>query len=258
MRSVLRQPRMMVVALAMLLANGCLTLRQQELTLYPGTPARAVIFVADGAGNFQACSDSIRKSIARDKASIDVITFPWSHGYCRILADQLAARHAKAQGKRLALEVEAFAAQYPDVRIHLVGHSAGSSVVLSALENLPPGLVERAVLLSPSVSARYDVRPALRNVQLGLHVYYSRHDFWYLGLATDVLGTADRRFFQAAAGRNGFHVDTSDDLDLMLKLHQRAWQPSDGATGNFGGHFGNYQPEFLRHNLLPLVKRAKL
>lgn len=251
-----RQQRYAAMALAVLLAGGCLTLRRDRPTELPAAPAGAVVFVADGAGNFQAASDSLRKAIRKHHAPVHVVTFVWSHGYYRIVADQLGFRHAQAQGKRLAHEVQAYAALHSHTPIYLLGHSAGATVVLSALENLPPGTVERAFLLSPSVSANYDVRPAVQSVSLGLHVYYSRHDYWYLGLATHFLGTADRRFFQPASGRVGFDVDDHDPA-LWGKLIQRPWTPADGFTKNFGGHFGNYQPDFLRFYLLPLVQPMK-
>ena len=43
--------------------------------------------------------------------------------------------------------------------------AAGSAVAVSALENMPPNTVDRAFLLSPSLSAAYDVRPALKAVK---------------------------------------------------------------------------------------------
>src|SRR2546425_673127 len=87
-----------------------------------------------------------------------------------------------------------------------VSAAPANGVVFVALENMPPGLVERAFLLSPSVSTSYDIRRAVRSVTRGLHVFYSKHDYWYLGFATHVLGTADRRYFHPASGRIGFSV----------------------------------------------------
>lgn len=241
--------------MALALVAGCLTLHRPNPTELPYHPKGAVVFVADGAGNFQATSESVRKAVRRDCLPIDVVTFEWSHGNGRILADQLGFRYARAQGKRLALEVQAFADAHPHTPVYLVGHSAGATVVLSALENLPPGLVERAMLLSPSVSDQYDVCLALRGVNLGMHVYYSQHDYYYLGLATHFLGTADRRFFHPASGRVGFR--SAGACDMAAKLFQRPWHPTDAVTGNLGGHFGNYQPEFLRAQVLPLIQPVK-
>ena len=59
-----------------------------------------------------------------------------------------------------------------------------------------------------------------------------------------------------ASGRVGFDVD-DHDAALWGKLIQRPWTPADGFTKNFGGHFGNYQADFLRFYLLPFVQPIK-
>lgn len=248
-------PSLLLVLLT-LVASGCLTLRQSSSTAMPAKSAQGVIFVADGAGNFQIASRTLRELIERERLPLHVITFEWSHGRGRVLADQLGFRYALVQGKRLAVEMEEFARQHPDTPIYLAGHSAGSTVVLSALEHAPPELVERAFLLSPSVSTRYDIRPAVHSVKHGLHVFYSRHDWVYLGLATHLLGTADRHYVAPAAGRVGFHVPSEDgDFALQSKLFQRPWRHVDAQTGNLGGHYGNYSPAFLKRHLLPLLQQ---
>jgi hypothetical protein len=243
---------------ATLAVSGCLTFHDRRPTSVSAAPANGVVFVADGAGNYQAASHELREVIGHEHAPLHVVTFEWSHGYGRILADQLGFQYALAQGKRLALEVESYAQSNPQMPIYLLGHSAGSTVILSALENMPPGIVERAFLLSPSVSTSYDIRPAVRSVNRGLHVFYSQHDYWYLGFATHVLGTADRRYFHPASGRVGFNVPIdSGDFALQAKLFQRPWQRVDAATGNLGGHYGNYVPAFLKRHVLPLLDSVK-
>ena len=249
---------LVLILTATLALSGCWTLRPRNPTTISAAPATGVVFVADGAGNFQVASRTLRDLIERERLPIHVVAFEWSHGYGRILADQLGYRYALAQGKRLAVEIEAYARDHPHMPIYLVGHSAGSTVILSALEHAPPGLVERAFLLSPSVSNQYDIRPAVNAVNRGMHVYYSRHDYWYLGLATHVLGTSDRRFIHPASGRVGFKVHTDHgDFALQAKLFQRPWQHIDAQTGNFGGHYGNYAPSFLKRHLLPLLEPVK-
>ncbi len=128
-------------------------------------------------------------------------------------------------------------------------------MVLSALENGRPGVVERAFLVAPSVSARYELTPALTNVKHAVHVYYSRHDWYYLGIATHVVGTQDRKWFEPASGRVGFRFEpkSPEQQALAAKLLQHPWKQSDTQTGNLGGHFGAYQSEFLRRNVLPLT-----
>ena len=126
--------------------------------------------------------------------------------------------------------------------------------VLAALENLPPGIVERCLLLSPSHSNCYDLRPALANVNKGIHVFYSGSDRLYLNMAMRMMGRTCPECAQAS-GRTGYRVypQTPEDLALYSKLYQRAWTPCDRPTGNLGGHFGNYEPDFIHRSFLPLL-----
>src|SRR5579862_203972 len=101
-------------------------------------PCHDVAFVCDGAGNYQITSKQLRGVVAATHAPLSIETFVWSHGYKKILPDQTDLQHARQKGQLLAEEVLHFHCQHPDVRIHLVGHSAGSMVVLSATEHLPP------------------------------------------------------------------------------------------------------------------------
>lgn len=218
----------------------------------PGT-----VFVADGAGDFQFTSRSIRNVAQADGYPLQVVTYSWSHGYLRVIADQVGYEHARCEGKRLATEVLEFHARHPGTPVYLLGHSAGSAVILAALENLPPGVVDRAVLLSPSLSTCYDVRPALASVEGGLYVFHSPYDTWYLGVVTGVVGNSDRRW-GSSSGRYGFHVPDCDPAGVYARLHQRSWQPSDVELGNRGGHYGNYQREFLRVHVLPLLEPVPL
>lgn len=246
---------MRTVLIVLCLLPGCATVQIVRRPNAPEDRVDAVVFVADGAGNFQGCSLMLRDTTQNDRLPVRIQTFEWSHGYCRILADQLSHHHAKRAGKALAREVEDYHARHPRCRIYLLGHSAGATVVLAALEECPLGIVDRAFLLSPSVSAAYDLVPALTNVRHAVHVYTSKHDWWYLGLATHIFGTQDRRYLTPASGRHGFRFvpATPEQESLRSKLKQHPWRQRDAATGNLGGHFGAYQPEYLRRNVLPLV-----
>ena len=71
-----------------------------------------------------------------------------------------------------------------------------------------------------------------------------------------MLGTANRHW-EAAAGRVGFRptIRCADDAPLYEKLHQFAWSSSLAYTGNKGGHYGAYQPGFLKVCVLPLFEK---
>jgi len=219
-------------------------------------PKGDIVFVADGAGNYQMASKMLRATVAGLGAPVQVETFVWSHGYKKTFLDQVDLPHARAQGQRLAGAVLAYHDQHPEARIHLLGHSAGSMVVLVAAECLPPGTVDCIVLLGPSVSCEYDIRPALRCACRGLDVHYSGRDWMYLGLCTSLVGCADRKYC-GASGRKGFslRLETPDDEPLLERLRQHAWQPCDRDLGHDGGHYGAYQPEYLKARVLPVLLR---
>lgn len=215
-----------------------------------------MIFTVDGAGGFESTSTALRHVVEESGAPLGVEAVWWSHGYGRVVADQVDCGHARTEGQRLAARVIALRQLRPDAAIYLVGHSAGTAVVLAAAEALPPASVDRIVLLSPSVSACYDVRPALRTARTGVEVFYSARDVAYLGVGTALLGTADSRRLCPAAGRVGFRCygDTPEDATLYARLHQHAWHPCIEWTGNHGGHYGAYQREHLRAFILPLLR----
>jgi hypothetical protein len=95
---------------------------------------------------------------------------------------------------------------------------------------------------------------ALCSAREGIDVFYSRWDWWYLGLAFTVLGTADASWLQPAAGRMGFSVPDhfGEGAQVYGKLRQYPWNPNQAWSGNFGGHYGTYQQNYLRAYVLPL------
>lgn len=214
------------------------------------------MFVLDGAGGFEAASHTLAKTIAQQNSSVEIRTFHWTHGYCRVFSDQMHSAHVRREGQKLADLVLACREQAPSQLIFLVGHSAGCGVVLAAAENLPPNTLERIVFLAPAVSAKHDLRPALRTSCLGIDAFISSHDWALLGLGTMLMGTTDRCWMTAAAGKKGFQaiVSCPEDEALYAKLRQYPWDPSLMWTGHKGGHYGAYQPGFLRTFVLPLLQ----
>jgi len=219
--------------------------------------AKAIVFAADGAGNFQAASQSLRKTVRDDALPIEVVTFDWSHGNNRIIADQTDYCWAREKGRALADMIEDYKRDHPKTPIYLVGHSAGAMVAIAAVEDLPPGTIAKAILLAPSLSSQYDLRPALARVAESIEVFYSRRDVPYLVCALRLFGTTDGKPLPAG-GLVGFvsRVESEEDIVLNGKLHQRPWVPDDMRAGHTGGHYGAYAPNFLRWNVLPLIRAS--
>ena len=251
----MRQSTFPALMVGLMLSAGCYTVpRHVSCAPEIATDQEGVIFAVDGAGGFHATSQALRQAVAAEHLPYCVTTVEWSHGHGRVLADEMDCKYSRAAGIQLAEEIRAFHKDYPDRAVYLVGHSAGSAVVLSAAEHAPPASIDRIVLLAPSVSADYDVRPALKAVRRGLDIFYSQRDNAYLGIGVALVGTADGHWGCAAAGRVGFREKPATPAEALLfaKLHQHAWAPSVEWTGNHGGHYGCYQAWHLRRYVLPL------
>jgi hypothetical protein len=198
----------------------------------------------------------LQEAIDEQRLPLAVETLDWTHGYGHILIDHVDVCHTEAQGRRLAERVLALKQQCPGLRVYILSHSAGCAVSLAAGEHLPPNSVESMILLAPAVSAGYDLRPALTATARSIEVFYSHRDWAALGIGTTLVGTADG-CWAAAAGRIGFQPSVGPGEEgLYTRLRQHAWSPCVAWAGNGGGHYGAYQPTFLRAYVLPLLNPA--
>src|SRR5919198_4530808 len=170
-------PRPLAVPLALIVgacaAAGCAGPGRPDCPP-PPAPCADVVFVANSSGDLRTTTAALCRAVEAEGAPLRVETFAWSHGPGRYLTDHVDHANQRAQGCRLAALVAARRRDCPGAAVYLVGHSAGAAVVLAAAESLPPGSVERVVLLAPSVSYDYDLRPALRAARLGVDAFTSR------------------------------------------------------------------------------------
>ena len=212
-----------------------------------------VVFAINGSGSLQATSTALAKAVADAGLPLAVVTLEWSQG--RIVADQTDWRHAREQGCRLASQIASYRQANPGQAIYVVAHSAGSGVALTAAATVPPGSVNRVILLAPSVSSDYDLRPALRGSKDGIDVFYSRRDAFALGFGVALVGTSDGCRGCQAAGRVGFraHAESAEDAVLHAKLRQHPWKRCQARLGNHGLHMGALKPGFLHTCVLPLL-----
>jgi hypothetical protein len=215
--------------------------------------SRPLVWVVDGAGDLKGCSNALSQANMLAGSPLELSVFPWSHGYRRLLIDQIDWKHAKSQGERLAAAIQARKEREPGRRIVLVGHSAGCAVVLAAGDVLPSDAIDRTVLLAPSVSTGYDLRESLSASKEGLDVFCSRKDWVALGFVIRVVGTTDTGS-GTAAGRFGFQPkgEVAADPSVNAKLRQHFWSADLAWTGHTGGHHGMHNPAFVRTYLLPL------
>ena len=222
----------------------------------PDAPdARPLVWVLDGAGDLKGCSNALSPAIAVVGQPVEMALFSWSHGYRRMFLDQTDTSHARAQGAKLAQAILERKMHEPGRRVVVVAHSAGCAVALAACDLLPMDAVDRVVLLAPSVSTGYDIRPSLWSAKEGVDVFCSRKDWVALGFVVRVVGTTDNFWSGSAAGRLGFKPKKTNVLaDLeAARLRQHFWSPEVAWTGHTGGHHGMFAPDFIQTYLVPLM-----
>ncbi|MCE9564727.1 MAG: hypothetical protein K8U57_22060 [Planctomycetes bacterium] len=213
-----------------------------------------LVWVLDGAGDLKGCSNSLVAANTLTDTPVELSVFPWSHGYRKLYKDQTDAEHAREQGRRLAEAILERKAREPGRRVVIVSHSAGSAVALAAGDVMPIDAVDRVILLAPSVSTGYDVRPTLWSSREGIDVFCSKKDWVALGFVVRVVGTADG-YRASAAGRWGFQPRGSKALAdaEAARFRQHFWTEDMAWTGHTGGHHGVNAPEFVRTYLHPLI-----
>jgi len=234
--------------LAALAAVGCNGAKYTT----PARYERGLVICLSGAGGFTGECGRIRDGLNAGGVDRAIEIFEWSQG--GVLSDQVAVEENRRKATELAYRVEAYMAEHPGRPVHLVGLSAGTGLVVWALEDLSVQ-VEGAILLASSLGAHYDLTPALSKVRDRLYSFNSLADT-VLGLGIAVTGTVDREG-DIAGGLAGFSLpagasETSKTL-YKEKLVQIGWWPGDVILGNLGDHLGTTNPLFVQARLTPLV-----
>jgi pimeloyl-ACP methyl ester carboxylesterase len=186
-----------------------------------------VVFVLGGIGGCDPVQTFAPLVFPLAGVEHEVRIFDWTHGKFHPLRDVQDTRWLLRRADELADKIKAVKADCPDRPVFIIAHSAGTAVALYAAEKLPPGTLDRLILLAPAVSPSFDLRPALRATKGEVVVFHSKLDVFMLGWGTSTFGTADR-YYLPAAGVHGF--DVPDDLDpesggLYERLVQSAWKP---------------------------------
>jgi pimeloyl-ACP methyl ester carboxylesterase len=238
-----------IMAALLILAGSWLV--GQEAKAAPPCVHPGIIFVANDAGDTTALTENLCEVLSVNQWPMRVATTRWSSFGGPARDYNYAALH-RAHGLRMAAQVMAAQRAYPGAKIYLMGHSSGAHVVLAAAEALPPGSIDRIVLLSPAVSCTYDLRRALKASREGMDVYTSLQDGVLID-RVDMFGTADGIRDVPAAGVVGFRCPprSAPDAQLYHLLRQYPFRPEMDSTGNWGYHFGSIQCNFLRLVVLP-------
>ncbi len=155
--------------------------------------------------------------------------------------------------------IQSYQTLYPGRPVFLIGHSGGCRMVVQTLESLPEGTtVEKAVLLAPCMSSKYDLRLAMSHTRSGICAFSSGLDVPISVPLTSLRGLADGEF-RLAAATVGFRPP--DDLsprerqwyEQRLDQSRYSWKMLE--VGHTGGHFGWTTPAFIAAHVVPQLTR---
>ena len=210
-----------------------------------------VIFL-DGAG-WSGSHHRIRAGLRAAGYRGRVEDYPWSS----LLGpgpDHFLVARKKAKGRQLAERIEKIRAKHPDDPIYLMGLSAGTAVVVFALEQLPPGMyVDHVVLFSPSMSDRHDLTKALQHVRGRLYATCSKYDGILAGVAVNADGVSGR-----PAGVQGLRMPSGvKRYDLYARVVNLPWRPAYAGFGWNGGHTSVTTKDFVQRVIAPRILTHK-
>jgi pimeloyl-ACP methyl ester carboxylesterase len=222
----------------------------------PGEPGRlAFVYVVNGSGDSTSVTENLCEIFKECGYPLKVYTIRW----CRW--GQMAKDHADIEAQLIAAErlhtaLLRHRTARPQDSIVVIGHSAGTHVILDATRGLPANCIDRIILLASSVSDCYDLRWALYSSRDGIDAWYSTRDR-IVALGAEVLGTADKQATNAA-GQFGFKVPPHGvpGAQLYQKLRQHEWTPEYAWTGHRGGHTGFTRKGFLEAYIVPQILQS--
>jgi hypothetical protein len=163
-----------------------------------------------------------------------------------LLVNQTNVLGNRMAGKNIAQMIEKYQMAYPGRPVYIVGHSGGGGVAIFTAEAMRPGqTIDGIVLLSASISADYNLKPALGHCRKGILNIYNRADSALLGTGTMIMGNVD--------GGHGTSAGLSGFMRRNPKLRQRS-VPAN-ASARFGGSTHNVatRPGFVASYVAPYV-----
>jgi hypothetical protein len=218
---------------------------------------RGLVLSLDGVGGYNWLPRWLRQGLDDGGVPAAIVIYKWSVGPLGLwLTDLVVYRRNRQKAAALARKIAEYRERMPGRPVTLIGHSGGGAMAAFTLESLPAGVqVDRALLLAPALSPRYNLAPALRGVRDTAYATHSWIDFGLMGLGTLVCGTMDRRH-SPSAGLVGFRLPrdlSDDDRRQYAKLRQIGWRPGLIRDGNLGDHSGCTNIPFSRRVLAPIV-----
>lgn len=177
-------------------------------------------FYLDGAGNWGFGMYDVPAGLKEAGYAGDVEIYIWTTSLMPLI-DQLNIIGAKLRAMALTDRIKQYRRRYPDNDVNLIALSAGTGVLIWAVEGLSAETrVNNVVLLGSSLSHDYDVSRALERMTGRIYVYHSPHD--EILSAVTLIGTIDGKRGVKSAGQVGLEPPAgSEDRVVNVPWHRR-------------------------------------
>jgi hypothetical protein len=209
-----------------------------------------VVFYLDGAG-WYGSAGSVEAGLRKAGYKGAFHTYTWS-AFLGPAHDHFVNANSSLIAGGLARRIEKARKANPEAPIHVMGLSAGTSVILLALENLDDGVnVDNVVLFSSSVSSNHNLGKAMGHVNRNLYATTSPHDSILTSLPVNADGKGG-----PAAGQNGFrlpHGASRNTLAAYQRVVNLPWQPSYLGYGWNGSHTSVTDSDFVAAVIAPRI-----
>lgn len=240
------------------LAGGCGTGIASTQYNTPERLQRGLVLILPGIEGAGALSSAVRGGIddAGIRQGLSIYRWGVPISVAGLMWNQMDTARARKVAGEVAEEIASYQDAHPDRPVHLVGHSGGGAVAVFTAEQLPGDhRVDGIVLLSPSLSAGYDLTKALSGSRKGIVHFWSPADVGLLVLGTTLFGNLDG-VHGPAAGARGFR-QTNGPNELFSRLHQIRWSSAMASSWNLGGHVGTASRAFCRDWAAPWIKATQ-
>lgn len=218
-------------------------------------PQTPIVIFLDGAGHF-GYAGAVQRGLRQGGFEGKFESFVWTS----LLGpgiDHLLVARAGGRARALARKIEHLRESDQDGTIQLIGLSAGTAVLVAALEHLDEGvMVDNVVLLSSSISARHELTRALHHVRGHLYVTASLRDGMLAVMPINADGGVG-----PPAGRTGVQMPrvlANADRASYRKVVNLPWRPAYAGYGWNGGHTSVTSSKFIETVLVPRLRSNNL
>ena len=229
-------------ALAVVTASGC-------STAHPILEPYGKTYYLDGAGGWGFGRRDVPEGLRRGDYRGDCEVFDWSTTRIPLLDQVDPLGLNKLSARSLARRIKAYKQKYPDNHVNIIALSAGTGVVVWALERLKGEYkVNNVFFVGSSLAHSYDMDRALKSVGGKVHVYHSPRDLilpW-----VKLFGTVDGRVGSRVAGQLGLRIKES----YRGKVVNIGWEKKWERLGWSGGHTDCVGRSFVQYEIARRLK----